>query len=823
AVYDTIVRMAQPFSMRAILVDGQGNFGSVDGDSPAAMRYTEVRMTRIAHEMLSDLDKETVDFVANYDESDHEPSVLPARVPNLLANGSSGIAVGMATNIPPHNLAEVIDACIAYIENPDIDIAGLMAYVPGPDFPTSGIINGAQGIIDAYQTGRGKIYVRARTHVEESDSSETKRRIIVTELPYQVNKAKLQEKIAALVKERRIEGITAMRDESDKDGMRVVIELSRGQLPEVVVNNLYRHTQMQTVFGINMVALVDNQPRLLNLRQIIEAFIRHRREVVTRRTLYDLKKARERIHILEGLAIALANIDAIIALIRNAKTPAEAKKGLLEQVWLPGVVSDLLERTDLTLSRPADLAPELGLTKTGYRLSPIQAQAILDLRLHRLTGLEQDKVVGEYEEILIKIEDLLDILGNPDRLMGVIRDELLALRGQFADKRRTEIIDDHRGLDPEDLIRAEDVIVTLSHTGYVKYQFPDTYRAQKRGGKGKAATTMKEEDFVDQLFVANTHDTILCFSNRGRVYWKKVFELPLASRTARGTPIVNLLPLEEGERINALLPIHDFTQPGFVVMVTSRGTIKKCTLRDFSRPRSSGIIAIDLREDDNLVAAAVTDGEQDLMLASSEGKITRFREKAVRATGRGSMGVRGMRLPTGERIISLLIVNPKSLPLRATTARIDDQQAIDPTEEDNQGALPCATALVLTATENGYGKCTPVEEYTVKGRGGQGVIAIQTSTRNGVMVGALLVDENDEVMLITNGGKLIRTRTNEISVVGRNAQGVRLIRLAKNEKLVGLDRIVEGENAEEGDSEKTDEAQTGNEEGNNEEFPIEIA
>ncbi len=757
AVYDTIVRMAQPFSMRVMLVDGQGNFGSVDGDSPAAMRYTEVRMARIAHEMIVDIDRETVDFVPNYDESEQEPSVFPIRFPNLLINGSTGIAVGMATNIPPHNLAEVINACIAYIGDPDIEIAGLMEHMPGPDFPTAGIINGMQGIRSAYETGRGKIYVRARTHVE-GESDQAKQRIVVTELPYQVNKARLQEKIAELVKERRIEGIATMRDESDKDGMRLVIELRRGQMSEVVINNLYRHTQMQTVFGINMVALLDSQPRLLNLKQIIEAFVRHRREVVTRRTLYDLNKARERTHILEGLSVALVNIDPIIVLIRNSKTPAEAKQGLLDGIWSPGIMADMLTRVNGTLSRPENSSMDLGLADDGYHFSPEQAQAILDLRLHRLTGLEQDKIVGEYEELLDKIKDLLDILGNSDRLMNVIREELTALRDQFADARRTEIIDDHMGIDREDLIRPEEVIVTLSHSGYIKYQSLDVYQAQKRGGKGKAATTMKEQDFVDRLFVANTHDMILFFSNRGRVYWKKVFDLPLASRIAKGTPIVNLLPLEEGERINALLPVHDFMKPGFIVMVTSRGIIKKCSLQDFSRPRPSGIIAIELREDDNLVAAAVTDGEQDLMLACSGGKITRFSEKSVRATGRGAIGVRGMRLQADDRIISLIIVEP---------------------------------GLVLTITENGYGKCTPVGEYSTKGRGGMGVISIQTSSRNGPMVGALLVHKNDEVMLITDGGKLIRMRTDEISVVGRNAQGVKLISLAEGERLVGLDRIAE--------------------------------
>nr|VFK61738.1 MAG: DNA gyrase subunit A [Candidatus Kentron sp. TC] len=757
AVYDTIVRMAQPFSMRAMLVDGQGNFGSVDGDSPAAMRYTEVRMARIAHEMIADIDKETVDFVPNYDESEEEPSVFPIRFPNLLINGSTGIAVGMATNIPPHNLAEVINACIAYIESPDIGIVELMAQLPGPDFPTAGIINGTQGIREAYETGRGKIYVRAKFHTE-GESEGVKQRIVVTELPYQVNKAKLQEKIAALVKERRLEGIAEMRDESDKDGMRLVIELRRGQVPEVVINNLYRHTQMQTVFGINMVALVDTQPRLLSLKQIIEAFARHRREVVTRRTLYDLNKTKERTHVLEGLSVALVNIDPIIILIRDSKTPAEAKQGLLDGTWSPGIMADMLMRVDTTSSRTEGSPNNWGLADDGYRFSPNQAQAILDLRLHRLTGLEQDKIIGEYEELLDKIKDLLDILGDSDRLTNVIREELITLRDQFADARRTEIVGDYLGLDQEDLIRPEDVIVTLSHSGYVKYQSLDAYQAQKRGGKGKTATTMKEQDFVDRLFVANTHDTILCFSNHGRVYWKKVFDLPLASRIAKGTPIVNLLPLEKGERINALLPVHDFTQFGFVVMATSRGIIKKCSLRDFSRPRPSGIIAIELRENDNLVAAAVTDGDQDIMLACSGGKITRFSEKTVRTTGRGAIGVRGMRLPVDKQVISLIIVQ---------------------------------SGFVLTVTENGYGKCTPVEEYSTKGRGGLGVISIQTSSRNGAMVGALLVNKNDEVMLVTDGGKLIRMRTDEIRVVGRNAQGVKLITLAEGERLVGLDRIDE--------------------------------
>ncbi len=762
AVYDALVRMAQSFSMRAMLVDGQGNFGSVDGDPPAAMRYTEVRLSRIAHELLADIDKETVDFLPNYDGSEREPSVFPTQLPNLLVNGSTGIAVGMATNIPPHNLAEVVDACITYIENPAIDISGLMERLPGPDFPTAGIISGALGIREAYQTGRGRIYVRARTHVETAEGG--RQRIVATELPYQVNKARLMERIAELVKERKLEGISELRDESDKDGTRMVIELRRSEVAEVILNNLYQHTQLQTVFGINMVALVDGQPRVLDLKQLVEAFVRHRREVVIRRTLFELRKARDRAHLLEGQAVALANIDAVIALIKASPSPEAAKQRLLETVWSPGMVLAMLERGGAAASRPADLDAQYGLSEAGYRLSPKQAQSILDLRLHRLTALEQDKITGEYAQLLAKIQDLLDILANPDRLMEVIRTELAELRDRFGEPRRTEIISDHQAFNPEDLINPEDVMVTLSHAGYVKWQRLDTYRAQKRGGKGRAATRMKAEDFIDNLFVANTHDTVLCFSTGGKVYWMNVYELPEAQPTARGKPIVNLLPLEEGERISALLPVHDFTQTGYVFMATSRGLVKKCPLESFSRPRSNGIVAIDLLPGDELVGVAITDGTRDVMLFNSAGKAIRFNEQDVRAMGRTARGVRGMQLGEEQQVISLIIA------------------------EDGR---------VLTVTANGYGKCTNLEEYRLQGRGGQGIISIQTSARNGVVVDALLVRDSDEVMLITDGGKLVRTRVGEISVLGRNTQGVKLISLAEGERLVGLDRIVEeGEDVE---------------------------
>ncbi len=756
AVYDTIVRMAQPFSMRYMLVDGQGNFGSVDGDSPAAMRYTEVRLARIAHELLADLEKETVDFVANYDESEHEPTVLPAKIPNLLVNGSAGIAVGMATNIPPHNLTEVVNACIELIDNPDAGIDELMQHLPGPDFPTAAIINGARGIHEAYRTGRGRIYMRAKARIERDDDR-NKETIIVDEIPYQVNKARMLERIAELIKEKRLEGISEMRDESDKDGMRIVIELKRGEMGEVVLNNLYQHTQMQTVFGINMVALVDGQPRVLNLPQILKYFLRHRREVVTRRTLFDLRKARDRAHILEGLAVALANIDEVIELIKASENPAAAKAGLLERVWLPGAVSGMLERSGAANTRPEWLPDGFGMVEGGYRLSEIQAQAILDLRLHRLTGLEQDKIIGEFEEILKRIADLLDILSSAERLMEVIRDELVAIRDQYGDERRTEIVVNHLDLSLEDLITPEDVVVTLSHSGYAKAQPLEQYQAQRRGGKGKSATATKDEDFVDKLFVANTHDTILCFSSRGKVYWLKVYELPQAGRGARGRPMVNLLPLEQGERINAVLPVHEYTDDTYVFMATSSGTVKKTPLKDFSRPLSRGIIAVDLRENDQLVGVALTDGQREVMLFSSDGKAMRFQESAVRPMGRTACGVRGIRLGEGRRVISLIIVD----------------------EGD-----------ILIATEHGFGKRTPVDQFPTKGRGGMGVISIKTSERNGAQVGAVQVREEDEIMLITAGGTLVRTRVADVSLVGRDTQGVRLIRLTGKETLAGLERIV---------------------------------
>ncbi|BBA34705.1 DNA gyrase subunit A [Methylocaldum marinum] len=773
AVYDTIVRMAQPFSLRYMLIDGQGNFGSVDGDPPAAMRYTEVRMARIAHELLADLEKETVDFVPNYDESEKEPSVLPTRIPNLLINGSAGIAVGMATNIPPHNLAEVINACLLLIENPDAGIAELMEHIPGPDFPTAGIINGARGIREAYLTGRGRIYIRARCDFED-DGGRTS--IIVSELPYQVNKARLMEKIAELAKEGKLEGISGLRDESDKDGMRMVIELKRGEVPEVVLNNLYQQTAMQSVFGINMVALLDGRPRCMNLKELLAAFIDHRREVVTRRTLYDLRKARERAHILEGQAIALANIDEVIELIKTSPTPADAKQRLLERTWRPGVVSELLARAeDAIRSRPENLAAGYGLTENGYNLSPEQAQAILDLRLHRLTGLEQDKIIDEYKQLLAQIDEFLEILASDKRLMEVIRDELQAIRDQFGDKRRTQIIEDHLDLSAEDLITEEDVVVTVSHEGYVKSQPLGVYRAQRRGGRGKAAATTKEEDFIEKLIVANTHDTILCFSSVGKVYWLKVYELPSASRTSRGKPFVNLLPLEQGERINAILPVREFDESHYVFMVTASGIVKKVALREFERPRPSGKIAIDLRQDDHLVNVAITDGKQRVMLFSNAGKAVCFGEDDVRPMGRGATGVRGMTLNDGQKIIALIIGTEGS---------------------------------VLNVTENGFGKRTDLSDFPVHRRGGQGVIAIQTSDRNGPVVGAVLVQDSDEIMLITDVGTLVRTRVEEIRELGRNTQGVMVIRLSPGEKVVGVDRIpvLEGEI---GELAETDENQEG--------------
>jgi DNA gyrase subunit A len=763
AVYDAIVRMAQPFSMRYMLVDGQGNFGSVDGDAPAAMRYTEVRMAKIAQELLADIEKDTVDFVPNYDESESEPAVLPTRIPNLLVNGSSGIAVGMATNIPPHNFGEVIDACLAIIDAPEIGIPNLMQHMPGPDFPTAGIINGAQGIYSAYQTGRGRIYVRARTQVEQIDER-GKQAIVVTELPYQVNKARLLEKIAELVREKKIEGITELRDESDKDGMRMVIELRRGEVAEVVLNNLYKQTPLQSVFGINMVALRDGRPMLLNLKQILEAFIRHRREVVTRRTVHDLRKARERAHVLEGQAVALANIDEVVAVIKASPSPAQAKSALMARDWPPGIVTEMLARAGAELTRPDDALPGHGFDGNRYRLSEVQSQAILDLRLQKLTGLEQNKIIQEYKDLIDIINNLLEILADPGRLMQVIRAELVALRGEFADARRTEISADHLDLTMEDLIPEEDVVVTLSHGGYAKAQPLCTYQAQKRGGRGRSATRMKDEDFIDKLFVANTHDTLLCFSSRGKLYWLKVYQLPQASREARGKPIVNLLPLEAGERINAVLPIREFDDNMRVFMATSHGTVKKTPLSAFSRPRANGIIAIDLREGDRLVNVAITDGRQDIMLFSSAGKAIRFKESDVRTMGRGAAGVRGIRLAAGHELIALIIVDE---------------------------------GLILTATERGYGKRTLVEEFPLRGRGGQGVIAIQTSDRNGRTVGALQVRDDDEIMLISMNGTLVRTAVADISILGRNTQGVRLIRVGDDDRLVGLERIesLNGEDA----------------------------
>jgi DNA gyrase subunit A len=764
AVYDTIVRMAQPFAMRYMLVDGQGNFGSVDGDAPAAMRYTEVRMSRLAHELLSDLDRETVDFAPNYDETEREPQVLPTRVPNLLVNGSAGIAVGMATNIPPHNLNEVIAATIALIDDPQLSIEALMQHLPGPDFPTAGVINGAQGIHEAYHTGRGRIYVRARSHVE-TDESNGKQTIAVTELPYQVNKARLLEKIAELVKEKKLEGITELRDESDKDGMRMVIELRRGEVPEVVLNNLYKHTAMQSVFGINMVALVQGQPRLLNLREILEAFIGHRREVVTRRTLFDLRKARERAHVLEGLTVALANLDAVIELIKASATPADAKDALLARLWEPGLVAAMLGQGGAETSRPDDLEARYGLQQTGYQLSPVQAQEILNMRLHRLTGLEQEKLAQEYAEILAAIRDLLRILSDPGRLMEVIREELRAILEQFGDRRRTEILEDRLDLSLEDLITEENVVVTISHAGYAKSQPLDRYQAQRRGGTGKSATRIKDEDFIEQLFIANTHDTLLCFTSQGRVHWLKVYQLPQASHVSRGKPIVNLLPLEKDERVNAVLPVRDFPDHLFVFFATRSGIVKKTPLSEYSRPRANGIWAIDLPADDELVDARLTDGQRDIMLFSSSGKCIRFAESDVRSMGRVARGVIGIRLQQGQRVVSMLVLGDGD---------------------------------VLTVTENGYGKRTAVEDHSRQGRGGQGVIGIQTSERNGALIAAIQVTSEDDIMLITDGGSLVRTGAGEISTLGRNTQGVRLIRPREDEKLVGIERIQPDEGGGEG-------------------------
>ena len=756
ATYDALVRMAQTFSLRYMLIDGQGNFGSVDGDPPAAYRYTECRMSQIAGALLEDIDKETVDFVPNYDNKEQEPTVLPSRIPNLLVNGSSGIAVGMATNIPPHNLREVINGCLALIEDPDLTVDDLMEHIPAPDFPTAAIINGIRGIREGYRTGRGRVVLRARSHIE-AEKGGTRESIVVTEIPYQVNKARMLQRIAELVKEKKVEGIAEMRDESDKDGMRVVFDLKRGEIADVVLNNLYQHSQLQSVFGINMVALVDGQPRTLNLKQFLEYFLRHRRDVVTRRTLFELRKARERAHVLEGQAVALANIDEVIALIRAAASPSEAKIGLMGRAWDPGAVNAMLERTGAKDTRPDDLAPGLGLGDDGYRLSEVQAQAILDLRLQKLTGLEQDKILGEFEEILLNIARLLNILSSADQLMKVIREELELIRDQYADPRRSEIVADHMDLTLEDLIAPEDVVVTLSHGGYVKAQPLNEYQAQRRGGKGKAAASTKDEDFIDKLFVANSHDTVLCFSSRGRVYWLKVYELPQAGRTARGRPMVNLLPLEEGERINAVLPVRAYEEGLFVFMATLKGVVKKTPLTEFSRPLSRGIIAMNLAEDDYLIGVNLTDGNQELMVFTSAGKAVRFREGEVRPTGRDTQGVRGVTLEPGQRVISLVVAGP---------------------------------GAVLTVTENGYGKRTPVEEFPTKGRGGKGVLSISCSERNGEQVGAVLVNPDDEIMLITVGGTLVRTAVSGISVLGRNTQGVKLISLAEGERLSSIERIV---------------------------------
>ena len=760
AVYETIVRMAQPFSLRYMLVDGQGNFGSIDGDSAAAMRYTEIRMQKLAHALLEDLEKDTVDFVPNYDETEWIPHVLPTRIPNLLVNGSSGIAVGMATNIPPHNLTEVVKGCLALIENSDITIDELMEYIPGPDFPTGAIINGKAGIIQAYRTGRGRIYQRAKADIEVNEK--TKREtIIISEIPYQLNKSRLIERIAELVKEKKIEGISELRDESDKDGLRVVIELKRGEMGEVVLNNLYAQTQLQSVFGINVVALVDGQPKILNLKQMLEAFIRHRREVVTRRTIYLLKKARERAHTLEGFAIALANIDEIITLIKKSPSPADAREALVAKGWTPGTVVAMLERAGPEASRPEWLEDQYGLKKGKYFLSPEQAKDILELRLHRLTGMEQDKIIEEFTVKLDEIADYQDILGSITRLMLVIREELEAVLEQFGDERRTEIIESQHDLTVEDLITEEERVVTISHGGYAKTQPLTDYQAQRRGGTGKSATAVKDEDFVEHLLIASTHATILCFTNLGKVYWLKVYQIPVAGRNSRGRPMVNLLPLDEGERISSILPVEEYSADQFVIMATANGTVKKTSLDQYSRPRSVGLRAVDLVEGDHLVGTAIIDGSKDIMLFSSEGKAVRFSETDVRAMGRVSKGVRGMRLPEGHSVISMVIP-----------------------EDDG---------LLLTVCQNGYGKRTKIEEFPTKGRGGKGMIAIQASERNGPLVGVTQLFDGDEIMLISDQGTMVRTRGDEVSIVGRNTQGVRVIRLKENEKLVSLARIAEPE------------------------------
>ncbi|SDH17897.1 DNA gyrase subunit A [Pseudomonas benzenivorans] len=828
AVYDTIVRMAQPFSLRYLLVDGQGNFGSVDGDNAAAMRYTEVRMTKLAHELLADLHKETVDWVPNYDGTEMIPAVMPTKIPNLLVNGSSGIAVGMATNIPPHNLGEVVDGCLALIDNPELTVDELMRYIPGPDFPTAAIINGRAGIIEAYRTGRGRIYIRARAEVEDIDKVGGRQQIVVTELPYQLNKARLIEKIAELVKEKKLEGITELRDESDKDGMRVVIELRRGEVPEVILNNLYAQTQMQSVFGINVVALIDGQPKVLNLKDMLEAFIRHRREVVTRRTVFELRKARERGHILEGQAVALSNIDPVIALIKASPSPAEAKEALVSTAWESTAVEAMVERAGADACRPEDLDPQYGLRDGKYYLSPEQAQAILDLRLHRLTGLEHEKLLAEYQEILAQIGELIRILTSSVRLMEVIREELEAVKAEFGDKRRTEILDARLDLTLGDLITEEERVVTISHTGYAKSQPLSAYQAQRRGGKGKSATGIKDEDYIAHLLVANSHSTLLLFSSKGKVYWLKTYEIPEASRAARGRPLVNLLPLDEGEYITTMLQIdlealqqsagddeelddaEDAVIEGevleaddgvevaeaeeidgetaelvaeptgaYIFMATAFGTVKRAPLAQFSRPRSSGLIALKLKEGDTLIAAAITDGSKEVMLFSEAGKVIRFAESAVKVRNRVAGGIRGMKLGKGMQLISMLI--------------------------------PESGAQILTASERGFGKRTPLSKFPRRGRGGQGVIAMVSNERNGKLVGAVQVLDGEEIMLISDQGTLVRTRVSEVSSLGRNTQGVTLIKLAKDETLVGLERVQEP-SEEEGEELETEGGEVAGEE-----------
>ena len=765
AVYDTIVRMAQDFSMRYTLVDGQGNFGSVDGDSAAAMRYTEIRMDKLSHELLADIDKETVNFVPNYDGTEQIPEVMPTRVPNLLINGSSGIAVGMATNIPPHNLNEVVSACLALIDNPALDIDGLMEHIPGPDFPTGAFINGRDGIVEAYRTGRGRIHMRARHHFEENEKN-GKVSIVFTEIPYQLNKARLIEKIAELVKEKKIEGITELRDESDKDGMRIVVDLRRGEMPEVTLNNLFSQTALQSVFGINVVALMDGKPQTLNLKQMLEAFVRHRREVVTRRTIYELRKARERGHLLEGLAIALSNIDPIIALIKKSPTGAEAKVNLIATPWSPGSVTGFLERAGENACRPDDLGEEFGMHDGMYHLSPQQAQAILDLRLQKLTGLEHEKLIEEYQQKLEEIKEYLDILGSPEMLLQIIRDELAAIKAEYGDERRTEIIANKRDLTMADLIPEEDLVLTISHGGYAKTQQMDVYQAQRRGGKGKSAASVKDDDYVEHLMIANSHDTVLCFTDAGKVFWLKVYDIPQASRNAKGRPMVNVVNLGEEERITAILPLPEFTGEEFIFMATSMGTVKKTSLEHFQRPRSSGLIACELDEGDHLIGVAITDGTKDILLLTDAGKANRFNESAVRAMGRTARGVRGIRIQEDQKVISLVI--------------------------------PEEGGTLLTASDRGYGKRTLISEFPTKGRGTQGVKAMVVNERNGIIVGAVQVFENDEVMLISDKGTLVRTSADSVSCLGRNTQGVRLIKVAEKERLIGVERVCEPEEVDDG-------------------------